>query len=130
MQHCVHRVDVRKYSSEPKPNAGLWTFLWGSGKTTTITSTQPAPIHNILEYKVKASDASPFEYVIINSPEKLDATVKYLQQYSLLAIDCEGVGLSREGTLCLLQIGTENMVFLVDVTILGPSSFTSGIIYL
>lgn len=122
-----NKVLIKNYSTNKETKNNLWTFLWGSGNpTTTTVKSQPVGPINILDYKVRASDASPFEYVFINTQEKLEATAKFLQQQKILAIDCEGVGLSREGRLCLLQVGTDNMVFLIDVTVLGSNSFSSG----
>lgn len=110
----------------------MWTFLWGSEQRNKETSkeTQPTIIQDILTYKVKASEVSPFEYVIVNSIEKLEATTKFLQKQQLIALDCEGVGLSREGKLCLAQIATDNVVFLVDVLALGDKTFSLGISFL
>jgi len=40
--------------------------------------------------------------------------VEELGKLQVIAVDCEGVNLSREGELCLVQIGTNNKVaFLV-----------------
>lgn len=36
--------------------------------------------------------------------------VAELRKLDVIAVDCEGVNLSREGELCLVQIGTENKV--------------------
>lgn len=39
-----------------------------------------------------------------------------MREYKVLAVDCEGVNLGRNGELCLVQVGLgEERVFLFDV---------------
>ena len=39
-----------------------------------------------------------------------------IMQYDVIAVDCEGVNLSREGELCLVQVGLgEKRVYLFDI---------------
>jgi len=52
--------------------------------------------------------------------------VEELGKLQVIAVDCEGVNLSREGELCLVQIGTNNKVYLVDVLEHGRSLFEEG----
>jgi hypothetical protein len=111
--------------SQQATKSNLWTFLWGA-KDKKENTTKPSPLQDILSYRVKASEVSPFEYVFVNSVEKLEGVVSHLKQHKLLSVDCEGVDHSREGTLCLLQIATEKDVFLIDVVALGKTAFTTG----
>jgi exonuclease 3'-5' domain-containing protein 1 len=52
--------------------------------------------------------------------------VAELTKLEVIAVDCEGVNLSREGELCLVQIGTESKVYLVDVLEHGRALFEEG----
>lgn len=52
--------------------------------------------------------------------------VAELSKLEVIAVDCEGVNLSREGELCLVQIGTESKVYLVDVLEHGRALFEEG----
>lgn len=126
------------YSSTPSPQpqkeqtttkSSLWTFLWGANEKKENNTNKPAPIQDILSHKVKSSTISPFEYVFVNSADKLEATTTHLKQHKIISVDCEGVDHSREGTLCLLQIATEKDVFLIDVVALGSAAFTPGILF-
>eukprot|EP00743_Colponemidia_sp_Colp-15_P007258 GILK01007836.1.p1 GENE.GILK01007836.1~~GILK01007836.1.p1 ORF type:complete len:363 (+),score=41.71 GILK01007836.1:43-1131(+) len=49
-----------------------------------------------------------------------------LSQQKLLAVDFEGVRLSRFGRLCLIQIATRSMVYIFDIISIGPSVFSDG----
>ena len=102
--YCSTPNSQKEQQASTKSN--LWTFLWGS-KEKKESNSRPAPIQDILSHKVKASEVSPFEYVFVNSVDKLEAVTSHLKQHKLLSVDCEGVDHSREGTLCLLQIATE-----------------------
>jgi len=44
-----------------------------------------------------------------------------------LAVDLEGLDLSRDGRITLLQMATATKVYLVDVLVLGPRAFEQGL---
>jgi len=74
------------------------------------------------------STSESFPHVFI---DKIDETYQQaileIGSNSLIAIDCEGVLLGRNGKLCLLQIATETNVFLFDVQTLGEALFSNGL---
>jgi len=50
--------------------------------------------------------------------------MREIQEYKVLAVDCEGVNLGREGELCLVQIGLgEQRVFLIDILAVSVNTF-------
>ncbi|KAL6073289.1 piRNA biogenesis protein EXD1-like [Balamuthia mandrillaris] len=53
--------------------------------------------------------------VLVTTLQECKAAVKELQQHKVLAVDCEGVNLGRNGQLTLVQVGTEVKVFLFDL---------------
>jgi len=72
------------------------------------------------------SESFPYIYI-----DKIDETyysaIQEIASNSVIAVDCEGVALGRTGKLCLVQIATDQNVYLFDVQILGSSLFSSGL---
>jgi len=58
-------------------------------------------------------------------PKCLRATQK-LNQYSVIAVDIEGISLSREGKICIVQVATPVMVYIFDIVLLGHYAFSEG----
>jgi len=79
------------------------------------------------EYKSIPCTESPYVYIMVDSYDKLLAASSHLRKQTLLSVDCEGVNLSRNGKLCLVQIATEKDTFLFDVLALGDTTFVAGI---
>ena len=52
---------------------------------------------------------------------------KIAERNTLLAVDCEGNSLSREGALTIITVATEEKVYIFDVLKLGQLVFTSGL---
>ena len=50
-----------------------------------------------------------------------------IEQNTLLAVDCEGVSLSRKGALTVITVATEEKAFIFDVLKLGQNVFTAGL---
>jgi hypothetical protein len=50
----------------------------------------------------------------------LEQARKAITGATLLAVDCEGVDLCREGSICIVQVSTPSHCFLFDVVGLGP----------
>lgn len=72
------------------------------------------------------------EYQWIDKVEDIQDAVQDIKKHSLIAIDCEGVDLGKEGALCLLQVGlrmspTLYRTYLFDITTMGKPAFTSGL---
>ena len=79
--------------------------MWGSkNNKEDNNNSKPAPPQDILSYRVKASEISPFEYVFVNSEDKLEAATTHLKQHKLVSVDCEGVDHSRAGNYTTLYI--------------------------
>jgi len=51
-------------------------------------------------------------------------------QCPIIAVDCEGVELGRDGILCLIQIATDSHVYIFDVLSLGTVLFDQGLRYI
>jgi len=68
------------------------------------------------------------EPVIKNKMECL-AAIKEIMNTSekIIAVDCEGVNLGREGRLCLVQVATSHKVYLFDIIEGGAVLFDSGL---
>lgn len=56
-----------------------------------------------------------------------DAISELKQNNSLLAVDCEGVSLSRKGELTILSIATREKAYIFDVFKIGKAIFSSGL---
>jgi exonuclease 3'-5' domain-containing protein 1 len=71
---------------------------------------------------------SSLPYIFI---DKIDETyysaIQEIASNSVIAVDCEGVALGRNGKMCLLQIATAVNIFLFDVQALGASLFSNGL---
>lgn len=70
---------------------------------------------------------APAPTVIIRDASATRAAVQVLQKCCWIAVDCEGVLLSRRGALCLLQIASEDSVFMFDVMHGKESLFDAGL---
>lgn len=64
----------------------------------------------------------------LDSPSRVRAACDFLLNESTVAIDCEGLKLSKHGELCLVAIATlHGYIFLFDICSLGDSAFTFGL---
>lgn len=70
---------------------------------------------------------SPAATVFIEDSGAVDAAVKELMKSSRVAVDCEGVALSRTGRLTLMQVASETAVYIFDVAVGGRSLFDAGL---
>lgn len=68
----------------------------------------------------------PTGYEYIDTEEAVIRLVTLLKGCSKFAVDCEGVLLGRDGELCLMQIATPRLVFVLDVVVLGSRVFDLG----
>ncbi|XP_052082075.1 uncharacterized protein LOC127719809 [Mytilus californianus] len=70
-------------------------------------------------------------YKYITTTEDLKSAVHEIQNAlsteNIIALDLEGLNLSRSGTITLLAIATRSQVYLFDVLKLGPATFDKGL---
>jgi len=64
---------------------------------------------------------------IISTVAQCDTAIKEISAHKVIAVDCEGVNLGREGRLCLVQIATANKSYLFDVVEGGKDLFQHGL---
>jgi exonuclease 3'-5' domain-containing protein 1 len=60
----------------------------------------------------------------------LEAALNDIVRCPIIAVDCEGVELGRDGVLCLIQIATDAHVYIFDVLSLGARLFDYGLKYI
>lgn len=68
----------------------------------------------------------PGPTTIITSVPDCATAVERLSKYNRLAVDCEGVQLSRRGRLCLVQIASPESVYFFDITGAHPADPNAG----
>jgi len=72
------------------------------------------------------SELVNYQY-ISEEGEKLGVALQDIANCPIVAVDCEGEELGRNGSLSLIQIATESKVYLFDVLSLGESLFNNGL---
>ena len=70
--------------------------------------------------------ARALKFQHVDDLNTLRSAISELKGIMELAVDCEGVDLSRTGKLCLIQVGTNGKVFCFDVIALGRKVFDEG----
>ena len=73
-----------------------------------------------------------YDYRLVDSDTGLQDAISEIKQkiaerIALLAVDCEGNSLSREGALTIITVATEEKVYIFDVQKLGQATFSSGL---
>jgi len=86
-----------------------------------------AKVTKVEEYKIPVCRAEP---VLVSTVKECEAAIEKLSKYKLVAFDCEAVGMSRHGKLCLVQVATEDLVYLFDIVVGGDALFESGLRWL
>ncbi|XP_063447956.1 piRNA biogenesis protein EXD1-like [Mytilus trossulus] len=75
------------------------------------------------------NEISTYKYV--DTKDKFVEVMKELQEMiknkQMIAVDCEGVNLSRFSSITLINIGTRDMVYLIDILKIGNSVFDDGL---
>ena len=71
-----------------------------------------------------------YDYRLVDSDTGLQDAISEIKQkiaerIALLAVDCEGNSLSREGALTIITVATEEKVYIFDVQKLGQATFSS-----
>lgn len=69
----------------------------------------------------------PAPTVFIRDAGATHAAVNVLRKHSRIAVDCEGVLLSRTGALCLVQIASPECVFMFDIAFGKHDLFDAGL---
>ena len=77
-------------------------------------------------------NAEYYNYKLVDDESDLQDAISELKrkvedQNSLIAVDCEGVSLSRKGALTIITVATEDLVYIFDVLKLGRVIFSSGL---
>ena len=70
--------------------------------------------------------ARALKFQHVDDLNTLRSAISELKGIMELAVDCEGVDLSKTGKLCLIQVGTKETVFCFDVIALGRRVFDEG----
>eukprot|EP00127_Corallochytrium_limacisporum_P000764 Clim_evm50s25 gene=Clim_evmTU50s25 len=75
---------------------------------------------------LKHTDGQVPYYLITDVVHTMKAC-EVIEKESVVACDCEGVRLGRDGILTLVQIGTPTHVFLFDIVLGGKAMFAAGL---
>jgi len=71
------------------------------------------------------------DYILVDDEPSLEEAIFELKEKvkrnSLLAVDCEGVSLSRKGALTIITVATEKKVYIFDVLKLGKAVLRNGL---
>ena len=72
-----------------------------------------------------------YDYRLVDDEASLKETLSELkgklERNTRLAVDCEGVSLSRKGALTIITVATEEKAYIFDVLKLGQAVFNSGL---
>ncbi|XP_060073075.1 piRNA biogenesis protein EXD1-like [Ylistrum balloti] len=71
--------------------------------------------------------ATPNNHTLIDDKSGLIPAFSEIKSQKLIAVDCEGVNLSRKGELTVLTIATNTNVFIFDIFKLKQSVFDNGL---
>lgn len=94
----TRKNDISPPSSVPQPDSQQRRFAYHTQNST--------PPHR---------RKRPGPTVYIDSVAACRAAVTVLSVHPRIAVDCEGVGLSRTGRLCLMQIASPDHVYIFDI---------------
>ena len=68
-----------------------------------------------------------YDYRLVDDEAGLEDAIPELKRNIPLAVDCEGVSLSRKGALTIITVATEEKAYIFDVLKLGRAVFSSGL---
>ena len=68
-----------------------------------------------------------YDFRLVNDEAGLEDAIPELKKNTPLAVDCEGVSLSRKGELTIITVATEDKAYIFDVLKLGKAVFTGGL---
>ena len=91
----------------------------------------PSNTNRVYEMACKNAE-SDYNYKLVDDESDLQDAISELKQKiedqnALIAVDCEGVSLSRKGALTIITVATEDLVYIFDVLKLGRIIFSSGL---
>lgn len=67
------------------------------------------------------------KWKLVDTMDEAKDVIAKLKEKQILYVDGEGVQLSKDGQLCILQITAENdIVYLFDIVTLGKEVFANG----
>ena len=71
------------------------------------------------------------DYILVEDEPRLEEAIfelrEKMERNALLAVDCEGVSLTRKGELTVITVASEEKVYIFDVLKLGQTVFSSGL---
>ncbi|XP_078089296.1 piRNA biogenesis protein EXD1 [Mustelus asterias] len=68
------------------------------------------------------------EYVVIDQfHQKFGPAIFHIKQQSVIGVAVEGIDICRFGKLCMIQIATNDRIYLFDIFLLGPVAFKNGL---
>ncbi|XP_038638863.1 piRNA biogenesis protein EXD1 isoform X7 [Scyliorhinus canicula] len=68
------------------------------------------------------------EYILIDQfQQKFGPAIFHIKQQSVIGVAVEGIDICRFGKLCLIQIATNDQIYLFDIFLLGPVAFKNGL---
>lgn len=115
-------------NTDREPNQ-LMTNTEGGGSTQESTEHEDEESLSLKQVKTGQNKYTSFAY--ITNTRSLRVAMKGIESLvrnkQMLAVDCEGVELSRFGSLTILSIGTRDTVYLIDVKEIGESVFDDGL---
>mmetsp|Transcript_4171 Transcript_4171/g.12537 ORF Transcript_4171/g.12537 Transcript_4171/m.12537 type:complete len:317 (+) Transcript_4171:124-1074(+) len=86
----------------------------------------PSRYPNQSANRIQRRPPPELELVIVDTLSKAKSASQALSRQKVVAVDCEGVRLSRTGRLCLVQVASTSKVYLYDVVVVGAKVFTEG----
>ena len=76
---------------------------------------------------MEKKQVSCLSYVLIEDEEKIADAISKLKGHENIAVDCEGVDLSRTGTLTVISVACKEEAFIFDIKKLGTKPFQQGL---
>ena len=76
---------------------------------------------------LEKKQVSCLSYVLIEDEEKIADVISKIKSHENIAVDCEGVHLSRTGTLTVVSVACKEQAFIFDIKKLGTKPFQQGL---
>ena len=76
---------------------------------------------------MEKKQVSCLSYVLIEDEEKIADAISKIRGHENIAVDCEGVDLSRTGTLTVISVACKEEAFIFDIKKLGTKPFQRGL---
>lgn len=80
---------------------------------TQLSCASPSWPTNINQFQ--SHTAAKPEITLVQTEEDLKQAKAIITREKVLAVDCEGVNLSRKGSICIVQVGTPTQCFILDL---------------